>query len=243
MTDLNSYKIWAGFANITQQDAQPAVGVVKASRSGGGNQVIEIPKDSVFIANKIHGFSVFEARTLSETASFVPVPVKALKLGASENLPIGAQWTDAIQGISISNEQAITGGVDAVISDARHPSSYIKNIEDISDAKIESMLSLAISIVRDIIGYTATEDSPTDDPRYDTACFILCKYWIEQDTFQEVVSDLGEEFFKQRQTKYWRSQVYSPLLKQCIGLVVHLRKVSRFIPGAEDNETRPAEMD
>ena len=89
---------------------------------------------------------------------------------------------ESINGILISNPSAFVGGQDAVKTS--NP-SVVPYATSLSDAVLKDHLDISKNIVRGFCGLSPS-DEDIDDKRFDFACYLLCLFFLENQSTQQV---------------------------------------------------------
>ena len=102
----------------------------------------------------------------------------------------------------------------------------------ITDTFIQSYLNIAKAIITDMLGFTQEEAIPEVD-RVTESIYLLALFYIQNRSTQERKYTLNlspGEGPTGEQTRYYRANIFKPLLRQITGMISPYRKHSKFIP-------------
>ena len=100
-----------------------------------------------------------------------------------------------------------------------------------ADNLIKSFLNVSSAIIKDMLGFTDSENLPDND-RVDNSIYLLTQFYLENRSSQEKTENImiDDNFISEKKMSYYRQQVYPALLKQITGMIVKYRKHTKFIP-------------
>ena len=108
-------------------------------------------------------------------------------------------------------------------------------VESLTDPVIQSHMSVAEQIVKNMCGYLSSEALP-DNPAIDNSIYILTLFFIENVSSQEVTQEFSPASeLNFRKVSYYRERVLPAVLKQITMMISPFVKIKRFIPSAEEN--------
>lgn len=187
---------------------------------------ILIMESSIFSTSALR-FRTLERAELSESADFLPVGVQCQTEGVIGNIASGAVWSSPIAGINVSNQNAFSGGLDAV---PEIPGA-VTDWPVLPDAELTECLAAA----REVILKKLSAEALPDSPRVERAQLILATFFAQNGrNFQETIRKFGQgDELSETNTEYFRGdRVWMALHKEIDNLLASHTDVLAFMPDA-----------
>lgn len=209
-----------------------ASGILVVTKTVSLDRVLNIPKSTRFDSESGYKYFTTEDNTISESATFLPVAVVSQSPGQAYNIPANQVWTSPqIGGVSVANPQAFTGGQDSLPEIKGIYPQRQKGIGP-SDNQLQRCIDVAVAVIRGMIGLSPKDDFPYTDSRVREAVFLLALYRLENNQIQETrFQKPSLHATSPEESRYFRANVYKPLMGQVSGLISHLTRWDMVING------------
>ena len=239
MPDILNFKKFAGIFSPAVP-AEAALGILTLTRKNPGQPgqaAIDIPSGTEFNTPQAV-FASFEDASISQSADFLPLAVRARVPGAAGNIAAGQDWAGPIAAVNITNTAAFAGGSDAIAAVNAGAKSLTNRLNEAEDSVIQDCLNTAVAKIRTMLAIGADDPLPDDKPEIDRACYLLAQFFLENRQTQEKQTSLDLDTIKEQKTSYYRSQVFKAVNRECLNLIAPYRNSLAFMPDAP--QTREA---
>ena len=207
-------------------EGQPAVGLLVLSKSAGHeNEAFDIPTGTIF-QSRGQSFETKQDFHLTESATQIEVAVEAQEAGSQGNLASMGHWNTDINNLLIEQPNDFTNGSDD--KEGLYPSA--PNNVGYPDLQIQFCLDLSEQVIRDQLQLKEGEDLDLTDPRVVQASNLLCMYALQNNTIQELAfANPTLQDVSPMHTKYFRANIFAPLMMQVSRLLSHKKNYQRMI--------------